>query len=184
MPSSWLLLVAICCRDCVWVSVAVCAIMSLVLMGLLGSWYFISATSSLRNVSPPIWSPRSTEVVAEFVATLLMAEVSLPLTGAVIGGSPSHAHVHAPGRGHVAGGGRAPRAEVGGTHPRARAAAGRTRAVAALLLRRLLLRCLLLGLLGRLLGALLRRPRAAGVAVDVEPRADEPGGLQVAPEVG
>src|ERR1700712_398044 len=43
--------------------------MSLLLMGLLGSWYFISATSSFRKVSEPIWFGRSTDVVAVVVAT-------------------------------------------------------------------------------------------------------------------
>src|SRR3954454_4538166 len=79
---SWLFWVAICCSDCVWVSVAVWAIMSALLMGLLGSWYFISATSSFRKVFDPIWSGRSTLVVAEFVAM-----DDAPLTGSVMGGS-------------------------------------------------------------------------------------------------
>src|SRR5947209_2360854 len=48
-------------------------------------------------------------------------------------------------------------------------------AVGGLLLGRLLLRGLLLGLGG---------PRPAGVAVDVEPRAADPGRLQVAAQVG
>src|SRR5947209_7577329 len=53
--------------------------MSLLLIGLLGSWYFISATSSWRNASPPSWSPRSTVLVAVLVAT-----EPVPLTGVVI----------------------------------------------------------------------------------------------------
>src|SRR4051812_28288282 len=178
--SSAVFCVAISCSDWVWVSVAVCAIMSLVLIGLLGSWYFISATSSLRNVSPPIWSPRSTVVVAVLVATEPAAGVPVPPTGVVIGRSPSHAHVHARGRGPVGGGGRAASARVGRAHPRAWArvaAAGlaRAAAVARLLLGRLLLRGLLLRLGG---------PRPAGVPVDVEPRAADPGRLQVAAQVG
>src|SRR3954464_4444357 len=41
---------------------------SVLLAGLAGSWYFICATRSLRNVSLPIWSERSTVVVAVLVA--------------------------------------------------------------------------------------------------------------------
>src|SRR6059058_4714367 len=69
------------CSDSVWVRVAVCAIMSALLIGLLGSWYFISATSSFRKVSEPIWPGRSTLVVADDVAI----DVA-PFTGSVMGG--------------------------------------------------------------------------------------------------
>src|SRR3954462_14369899 len=79
---SWLFWVAICCSDWVWVSVAVWAIMSALLIGLLGSWYFISATSSFRKVSEPIWSGRSTVHVAVLVAT-----DGMPPTGLLLGRS-------------------------------------------------------------------------------------------------
>src|SRR3954447_5976397 len=94
MASSWLFCFWIACSDCVWVRVAVCAIMSLVLIGLLGSWYFISATSSLRNMSLPIWSGRSADDVAGVVAYDVG---SVPLTGELIGkGLSSQARMSTP----------------------------------------------------------------------------------------
>src|SRR3954453_9973204 len=88
IASSWVFCEAICCSDCVWVSVAVCAIMSLVLIGLLGSWYFISATSSLRNMSLPIWSSRLTWLVDDVVTGIVG---SVAPTGELIrGASLSH----------------------------------------------------------------------------------------------
>ena len=52
-----------------WVKVAVCAIMSRAARpGCDGSWYRIWATSRLRNVSDPIWSDRSTVLLADAVA--------------------------------------------------------------------------------------------------------------------
>src|SRR3712207_4306171 len=56
----------------------------LVSAGLPGSWYFICATSSLRKVSFPIWSPRSTLLVALYVAPV----GTVPLTASGIGGRP------------------------------------------------------------------------------------------------
>ena len=51
-----------------WVKVAVCAIIRVLFAGFDGSWYRIWATSRLRNVSGPIWSDRSTVVLADAVA--------------------------------------------------------------------------------------------------------------------
>src|SRR6476619_5910737 len=69
------------CSAWVCVSVAVWAIISALSIGLLGSWYFISATSSFKKVSDPIWPGRSTVVVADDVAM-----DDAPLTGLVMGG--------------------------------------------------------------------------------------------------
>src|SRR3712207_2672932 len=80
--------VAICSSFSTCVNVAVCDMNSVVLVGLLGSWYFICATRSCRNVSLPIWSLRSTDVAAVYVAGLLLT----PPTGSVIVGSRSEEH--------------------------------------------------------------------------------------------
>src|ERR1700750_617359 len=118
MARSWLFCFWIACSDCVWVRVAVCAIMSLVLIGLLGSWYFISATSSLRNMSLPIWSSRLTADVAVVVATEPVPVGAL--TGELIGKVPpfSHADVEAGGRRRAGRGqDRAALTEVCRAHP-------------------------------------------------------------------
>src|SRR4051794_25114617 len=133
-------------------------------VGLLGSWYFIWATRSFRNVSWSIWSSRLTAEVAVVVAT-----DPVPLTGEVIVVSLSGEHVHALRRGRR--GGDASRAAligVGAAQPRARAA------LAAALLPVL---PLLAG------GVLLGGPGAAGVPGDVEAVAGEAGALQVAAQL-
>src|SRR3954452_11146975 len=82
---------AICCRLCTWVNIAVWFMKSLALAGLSGSWYFIWATSSFRKVSLPNWSGRSTEleaVVAVAAGEPLMA-------GVVMGVVLSDQQVHA-----------------------------------------------------------------------------------------
>src|SRR5215212_5530373 len=60
-----------------WVKVAVCAMNSLLLAGFDGSWYFIWATRSFRNMSFWLpWSLRVTVVAAEFVATFVALTAS------------------------------------------------------------------------------------------------------------
>src|SRR4051794_17753550 len=133
-------------------------------VGLLGSWYFIWATRSFRNVSWSIWSSRLTEAVAVEVAA-----DPVPLTGELIVVSLSGEHVHALRRGRGGGdAGRPARIEVVAAQPRAGTAlAAALLPVLALLARRLLL----------------RRPRAARVPGDVEAVAAEAGALQVAAQV-
>src|SRR5206468_4909677 len=105
-------------------------------------------------MSLPIWSPRSTEEVAEF-ETAPAALDAAPLTGELIGRSfLSDAHVHARRRGAVGGGDRADLAGIGGADPRPGAGLAPLRPAAAVA--------------GRLLlsGLLLGRPGATGVGVD------------------
>src|SRR3954447_18670474 len=165
-----------------WLKVAVCAIISLLLAGLAGSWYFIWATRSLRKTSFPSWSGRSTDEDAGVVVT-----VDMPLTGFVMENlSGSDPEVQATIRGSVDRTGSEPALfGIGSPGPRADGAVGPVLLAAALTR----------DLPGGAAGAVLRAAPCggfrggggdgpAGVTVDLEAGEAETGGLQVAAQVG
>src|SRR5687768_8442322 len=68
-----------------WVKVAVCAMNSLELAGFAGSWYFIWATRSFRNMSFWLpWSLRSTVVAAVEVTVLAALGIGVVIAGSLL----------------------------------------------------------------------------------------------------
>ena len=123
-----------------WPSAPSC---SLLLVGLLGSWYFIWATSSLRKVSVPIWSARSTR--RAWPTDVAMDDGAAHWVGHREVLSGSDADVHAGRRGSGGGRGLAGCLRVSAVRDHGRPRPSAPVRLAAVLVGRLLLGCLLLG---------------------------------------